>query len=253
MFKETKSLKALADQALNAQRMLGTKRLEAPSEDWDDNKWNEFYDHLRPKTVDDYSVPEKYEFGEGDKKSELVLDDESKGTLKELAHKLGLSQKQFQGLAEKYAETQFTGQAGIQESINEAVTKAIGSVKAEWGDTFDTNMKMAFEAYEAFSEEIPELKELMDWSPYVANHPAMLKLFHKLSGLTQDTGMFKGGMGGGMNDSSVGGIKAQISALETENANLLLHKNPSELPLSDRKRRDQLLETRTKLYEKLYG
>ena len=45
--KNTKSVHALADQLVNAQSALGTKRLPMPQADWGEEQWNDFYSHLR--------------------------------------------------------------------------------------------------------------------------------------------------------------------------------------------------------------
>lgn len=253
MFQETKSLKALADQAINAQRALGSKRLEAPSDSWDDQKWEEFYNNIRPATADDYAIDEKFTFGEGDQAKEFSLDEASVKELKELAHKNGFSQKQAGVLARKLAELQVTSTEQMNAQVQEAIQSSLGALKAEWGDNFSVQVKAATETFEAFAEEIPELKQLMDWSPFVANHPALIKLFAKLSSLAQEsTPSFKG-VGGQMGGDTIASIQHNIKQLETEHADLLLHKNPAELPMADRKRRERLLEERAALYEKLYA
>lgn len=58
--KNTKSIHALADQLVNAQSALGTKRLQAPQEDWGAEQWDDFYSNLRPAD-NEYSIPDTEE------------------------------------------------------------------------------------------------------------------------------------------------------------------------------------------------
>ena len=54
LFKNTKNLHALANQALNSESALGKKRLEEPQGDWDDAKWDDFFSKIRPEDADKY-------------------------------------------------------------------------------------------------------------------------------------------------------------------------------------------------------
>lgn len=59
----TKSFDALASQLVNAQSALGAKRLEQPQQDWDDEKWEEYYSKVRPEN-NEYNIPEEVSISE---------------------------------------------------------------------------------------------------------------------------------------------------------------------------------------------
>jgi hypothetical protein len=103
--KNTKSIESLADQLINAQSALGTKRIEQPKEDWGDEEWDKFYDNIRPKD-DTYRIPEVTIEG-----AEAVpeLTDESQDELVQFAGEMGLSQRQFNQLYQRYIELGIQG------------------------------------------------------------------------------------------------------------------------------------------------
>lgn len=254
IFKETKSLKALADQTVNAQKMLGKQRLPVPSDDWGDNEWNDFYSKLRPETSSDYELPESLELkltDDGDLK-EYKFDEETTGQLKEVAHNLGLTKRQANQLAQVWAEQTLGAEGSLQSQIANDVKEKQVSLQKEWGDQYEVNHRAANEAFEALSEEIPELRELMDWSPIVANHPAVMKLFNRLSPLVSDLGLQGGGGDpSGFGTETVAGIKGQIEELDTTHSQLIMS-DPSEMSFADRQKRERILAQRSALYKKLY-
>jgi hypothetical protein len=113
-------------------------------------------------------------------------------------------------------------------------------------------MRSSSEAFAALSQEIPELKELAE-DPIVSNHPATMKLFHKLSQTMGDTLPPSGSnTPSAFGENSVQGIRAQIQDLDASQADLILS-DPSSLPMSDRTKRQQILDKRAQLYSQLYG
>jgi hypothetical protein len=254
IFKETKSLKALADQTVNAQKMLGKQRLPVPSDDWGDNEWDDFYSKLRPETSSDYELPESLELklSEDGETKEYKFDEETTGQLKEVAHNLGLTKRQANQLAQVWAERTVGAEGSLNEQIASDVKEKVSSLQKEWGDQYEVNHRAANEAYEALVQEIPELAELMEWSPQVANHPAVMKLFNRLSPLVSDLGLQGGGGDpAGFGDQTVAGLKAQIEEIDTQHQQLIMS-DPSEMSMADRQKRERILAQRTALYKKLY-
>ena len=99
LFKETKSFQSLAEQAINAQSALGKKRLAVPQEDWTDTDYQDFYSKLRPETMDGYVSAEKHSIQlEGQDIKEMQFPEEIQNQLKEVAHNIGLTPKQFNAL-----------------------------------------------------------------------------------------------------------------------------------------------------------
>ncbi len=249
---ETTDFTSLANQMLNAQSALGKKRLEAPQDDWGQEKWEEFYENLRPEN-DEYSVPDEIilpESLEGVKAPDF--DDDTVQELVDFAAQLGLNQNQFDQLYSRYGQMYAQGDQNMTSHQSDTLKQFKTSLQADWQDDFDINMKSSTEAFTALSQEIPELNELIS-DPIVANHPATMKLFHKLSQTMGDSLPPSGSnVPSAFGSNSVQGIRSQIQDLDANNSELVLS-NPSSLSMADRTKRQQILDKRTQLYAQLYG
>lgn len=245
--KNTKDLQSLAGQLVNAQSALGTKRLQAPQEDWGDEEWNGLFDQLRPED-DEYSIPElASEEGEG-----YEMPDEQAQELVDFAAEMGLSQKQFDILYDRYVNLAAEGESQNVKEYENSIGELRQAVQLEWGDQYNTNLALANQAYEAMSSEIPEIKDLVESDPTVANHPAILKLFHRLAEVSGDTlPMAQNNPASGFANENTHGIKAQIAEIDEGSASLIMA-DPSSLNMRDRSKRQELLEKRANLYNKLY-
>jgi hypothetical protein len=245
--RNTKDLESLAGQLVNAQSALGTKRLQAPQEDWGDEEWNGLFDQLRPED-DEYSIPElATEDGE-----EYDMPDEQAQELVDFAAEMGLSQKQFDILYDRYVNLSADGEDQSLQEYKSSISELRQAVQLDWGDQYNTNLALANQAYEAMSSEIPEIKELVESDPMVANHPAVLKLFHRLAEVSGDTlPMAQNNPASGFANENTHGIKAQIAEIDEGNAQLIMS-DPSGLSMRDRSKRQELLEKRANLYNKLY-
>ena len=86
---------ALAKSYINATRMIGSDKVIVPNQNSNEDHWNEVYDKLgRPQS------PDKYKF---EIKSDVVpFEETSIKQFAENAHKLGLNNKQAQGILEFY-------------------------------------------------------------------------------------------------------------------------------------------------------
>jgi len=249
---ETKDFTSLANQMLNAQSALGKKRLETPQEDWGDDQWEEFYGNLRPEN-DEYSVPEEIQLPEGfDGVEAPNFDDDTVQELVDFAGEMGLTQRQFDQLYSRYGQMYVEGNQQLSGNQEQTLKEYKTALQADWKDDFDVNLKGSKEAFSALSQEIPELNDLIQ-DPTVANHPATLKLFHKLAGTMGDTLPPSGSnVPSAFGSGSVQGIRAQIQDLDASNSDLILS-NPSSLPMADRAKRQQILDKRAQLYAQLYG
>lgn len=254
-FKETKSLKALAEQAINAQSALGKKRLAAPQEDWTDADYADFYSKLRPETLDGYQASEKITVTrEGQDAKEIALPPEATGRLREIAHSLGLTQNQYSKFEKAYAEQQLSTEEIFSTQTNKYVEDLTNELRKDWGNDFAINHRSANEAYQALVAQVPELEALMSWSPVVANHPATMKLFHALAPLVKDMGMGNQGNASGFGNDTVAGLKSQISDFDAEHRDILFASADklATLTPTDKAKRERLLSQRTQMYQKLY-
>lgn len=246
--KNTKSIHALADQLVNAQSALGTKRLQAPQEDWGAEQWDDFYSNLRPAD-NEYSIPDTEELSlEGAPE----LAEETVQELVDFSAEMGLNQQQFDKLYERYMGMAVEGNEITTQRTEQAVTEHRQSVQLEWGEKYETNLSEANQAYEALSSEIPELRELIESDPVIANHPAVLKVFHRIAEVSGDAlPLAQNNPTSGFASENVHGVKSAIQELDTVNASLIMS-DPSSLSMADRTKRQQVLDQRAKLYSNLY-
>lgn len=253
-FQETENLQSLANQLVNAQSALGKKRLEAPSEDWTDDNWNEFYSHLRPEN-DEYTVADIGELQLPDELSDVPhpeLNDEGVQQMVDLAGRMGLTQQQFDVMYQTTVQNLM--QSGQQDSqgVNETLKEYKASLSADWQADFDVNLKQSKEAFAALAQDIPELNEIVQ-DPTLANHPGMLKLFHKVAQVSGDSlPALANNPANGFGENSAVNIRGQIRDIDTQNQELILSE-PSQLKPLDRVKREQLLQKRAELYNKLYS
>jgi len=247
--KNTKSIHALADQLVNAQSALGTKRLQAPQDDWGPEQWDDFYSNLRPAD-NEYSIPNELSFEGSDKAPEFA--EESIQELVDFSAKMGLTQQQFDQLYERYAQMAVDGEQLGSEQLQETVTGHRQTIQGEWGEKYESNLAEANQAYEALSSEIPELRELIETDPAIANHPAVLKVFHRIAEVSGDAlPLAQNNPTSGFASENVHGIKSAIQELDSGNASLIMS-DPSSLSMADRTKRQQVLDQRAKLYSSLY-
>ena len=251
-FAETENLQSLANQLVNAQSALGKKRLEAPSPDWTDENWNEFYGQLRPEN-DEYLVPEQVVLPEGYEGNAPEFAEETIQELVDFAGQLGLTQRQFDALYNRWGQMAFDSNQMEQADTDEAIKGYRTEILGEWKEDFEQNLKVSKEAFATLAQEIPELNQLVADNPTFANHPGVLKLFHKLASATGDLlPSMANNPSDGFGGNTALNIQAQIRDLDTQNQELILSE-PSRLNLADRAKREQLLQKRAELYQKLYS
>ena len=252
-FQETENLQSLANQFVNAQSALGKKRLEAPSEDWTDDNWNEFYSNMRPEN-DEYTVAEISELSlpEEFKDQSLDLPDEGIQQMVDLAGQMGLTQRQFDIMYQTTVQNLMHNNQQSSQTVDEALKEYRASLSADWKADFDVNLKQSKEAFAALAQDIPELNELVQ-DPTLANHPGLIKLFHKVAQVSGDSlPSLTNNPANGFAENSAINIRSQIQEIDTQHQELILS-DPAQMKPLDRAKREQLLQKRAELYNKLYS
>jgi len=252
IFRDTKNFSSLVDQTLNAQSALGKKRLEAPNENWGDEDWTNFYSNVRPETADAYTFAESYDVAQGEETVAHKLSETDVTELRSVADQLNLSTQQANKLGELWAGKTVGASGDLEGQIKESVTAQQRQLQNEWADNYELNHKSANEAFEILADKVPELRDLVQWSPIVENHPGIMKLFHTLAPLVQDAGMVSGGNGGGFSGDTVAGIQAQIKDFDMQHSEVIMS-DPGGLSIADKLKREDLLKQRTALYQKKYA
>ena len=169
---------ALAKSYINATRMIGTDKVAVPNENSTDDQWNEVYTKLgRPETADKYKL---------DAKSEVVpIDEGAIKTFAETSHKLGLNNKQAQGILEYY-KSMMEGTAQQSKIDTEtAQAQAEQQLRQEWGKTFDENVKKAGSVAKAnLGVEVLDM-QLKDGTR-LGDHPDVIKGFAKIADMMSE-------------------------------------------------------------------
>jgi hypothetical protein len=169
---------ALAKSYINATKMIGQDKVAVPNKNSTEDQWNEVYDKLgRPESADKYSL---------NVKSDTVPIDE--GSIKQFAenaHKLGLNQKQAEGILDFY-KNNMEGMAQQSKVDTEtAQAQSAQELRQEWGREFDTNVKKAGALAKAnMNPEIldMELKNGMR----VGDHPEIIRGFAKIASMMSE-------------------------------------------------------------------
>jgi len=171
-------LEALAKSYINATRMIGQDKVAVPNNNSTDDQWNEVYNKLgRPESPDKYKL---------EVKSDVVpLDDGAIKSFAENAHKLGLNNKQAQGILEFYKESM---EGSVQQSkvdTETAQANAEAQLRKEWGRAFDDNIKKAGAVAKAnMNPQILDM-ELKDGTR-LGDHPEVIKGFANIANLLSE-------------------------------------------------------------------
>ena len=171
-------LDALAKSYINAVSMIGTDKIPLPGKSATDEQWNEVYNKLgRPESPDKYTLEFKTDVAPVD---ENVI----KGFAQN-AHKLGLNNKQAQGILEFYKQTLEGSAKEMNVNMETAQAEAANMLRAEWGKSYDDNLKKASAVAQTYLE--PELldTQLRDGSR-LGDNPKIIKAFANIANLLSE-------------------------------------------------------------------
>jgi len=135
---------------------------------------------LPPKTENEYKI-DYTKFPEG-----IKIDPEREKSFLKLCHTMGMTNKQVQGVMDRYAEL-ITEGLKIQESQRKSTEETL---RNEWGDNFDTNIRLAQKAFLAYADE--QDKANID---QFGNNPALLRILFKIGKDMEEDVFVKGDTG----------------------------------------------------------
>jgi hypothetical protein len=171
-------LDALAKSYINAVSMIGTDKIPLPGKTATDEQWNEVYNKLgRPESADKYTLELKTDVAPVD---ENVI----KGFAQN-AHKLGLNNKQAQGILEFYKQTLEGSAKEMSVNMESAQAEATNTLRSEWGKSYDENLRKASSVAQTYLE--PELldTQLRDGSR-LGDNPKIIKAFANIANLLSE-------------------------------------------------------------------
>ena len=166
---------ALAKSYINATKMIGQDKVAVPTNNSTEEAWNEVYDKLgRPESAEKYSL---------DAKSKVVsLDENAVKQFAETSHKLGLNNKQAQGLLEFYKQNMEGTAQQAKIDTETAQAQAEQELRSEWGREFDTKVKQASSLAKANMN--PEILDMtLSNGTRLGDHPEIIRGFAKIAGM----------------------------------------------------------------------
>ena len=169
---------ALAKSYINAVSMIGSDKIPVPTNNSTEEQWNEVYAKLgRPESADKYKL---------DIKSEAIaIDETAVKQFAENAHKLGLNNKQAQGILEFYKNNMEQSSRQIQIDMETAQADAEASLRKEWGKSFDDNLKKAGALAKANMN--PAILDMqMKDGTRLGDHPEIIKGFANIANLLSE-------------------------------------------------------------------
>jgi len=229
----------MAGQFLNAQKLVGVEKIPAPKEDWTEEQWAGLYDRIgRPKDLSGYKEPDA---------ESLALDEKALGEFKSLAHKSGLTTKQFEAVIDFHNRYYGTMQEQAQQQTDEQLQAGLNELKQEWGDQYQQNLEIAGQF---FLNEIKDesLRTLITENKALRNHPGVIRHFLQLARDAQEGAMRVGDRTNPSIIRSAEQAQAALKQYEADNREILFSRRESLSPV-DRQRLDEVIERRTKLYK----
>ena len=169
---------ALAKSYINATKMIGQDKLVIPTNNSTEEHWNEVYAKLgRPESADKYAL---------DAKSEVVnLDENAIKSFAEQSHKLGLNNKQAQGILEFYKNNMEGTAQQSKIDTETAQAQAEQQLRQEWGRDFEGKVKQAGALAKANIN--PEVLDMtLSNGTRLGDHPEIIKGFAKIANMMQE-------------------------------------------------------------------
>ena len=169
---------ALAKSYINATRMIGQDKVAVPNQNSTEDQWDEVYNKLgRPESPDKYKLEVQSETA--------PLDDSAVKQFAENAHKLGLNNKQAQGILEFYKNSMEGSVQQARIDTETAQANAEAELRKEWGRSYEENIKKAGAVAKANINQDVLNMELKDGTR-LGDHPAIIKGFANIANLMSE-------------------------------------------------------------------
>jgi|TARA_R100000329_G_scaffold65947_1_gene58197 hypothetical protein len=151
---------------VNAQRLIGADKIPLPKNPTEDDLNNIYTKLGKPEQPSGYEI----------KADGQILTEEDVNTYTDIAHKLGLSKTQANGILDYYRSSiQQTTEAMSKDSQQQR-QQIEQSLKAEWGADYDAKVSQANRAVSDIAGE-DLLEMVLEDGTKVGNHPAFIKAF----------------------------------------------------------------------------
>ena len=196
---------ALAKSYINATKMIGQDKIVIPTKNSSQEAWDEAYAKLgRPESADKYSL---------DAKSDVVPFDETAiKSFAEQSHKLGLNNKQAQGILEFYKNNMEGSAQQAKIDTETAQSQAEQELRQEWGRDFEGKVKQAGALAKANIN--PEVLDMtLSNGTRLGDHPEIIKGFAKIAGMMSEDKIVATES---ENVNTIADIESEISAITND-------------------------------------
>ena len=196
---------ALAKSYINATKMIGQDKIVIPTKNSSQEAWDEAYAKLgRPESADKYAL---------DAKSDVVPFDETAiKSFAEQSHKLGLNNKQAQGILEFYKNNMEGSAQQAKIDTETAQSQAEQQLRQEWGRDFEGKVKQAGALAKANIN--PEVLDMtLSNGTRLGDHPEIIKGFAKIANMMSEDKIVSTES---ENVNTVADIETEISAITND-------------------------------------
>ena len=196
---------ALAKSYINATKMIGQDKIVIPTKNSTQEAWDEAYAKLgRPESADKYAL---------DVKSDVVPFDETAiKSFAEQSHKLGLNNKQAQGILEFYKNNMEGSAQQAKIDTETAQSQAEQELRQEWGRDFEGKVKQAGALAKANIN--PEILDMtLSNGVRLGDHPEIIKGFAKIAGMMSEDKIVATES---ENVNTIADIESEISAITND-------------------------------------
>jgi hypothetical protein len=196
---------ALAKSYINATKMIGQDKIVIPTKNSSQEAWDEAYAKLgRPESAEKYAL---------DVKSDVVpFDDTAIKSFAEQSHKLGLNNKQAQGILEFYKNNMEGSAQQAKIDTETAQSQAEQELRQEWGRDFEGKVKQAGALAKANIN--PEVLDMtLSNGTRLGDHPEIIKGFAKIANMMSEDKIVATES---ENVNSVSDIESEISAITND-------------------------------------
>jgi len=196
---------ALAKSYINATRMIGQDKIVIPTKNSTQETWDEAYEKLgRPESPDKYNL--KVE-------SDVVnMDENAIKSFAEQSHKLGLNNKQAEGILDFYKNNMEGSAQQSKIDTETAQAQSEQELRSEWGRDFDAKVQQAGAIAKANIN--PEVLDMtLSNGIRLGDHPEVIKGFAKIAGMMSEDKIVSTES---ENVNSVADIESEISAITND-------------------------------------
>ena len=196
---------ALAKSYINATRMIGQDKIVIPTKNSTQEAWDEAYEKLgRPESPDKYNL--KVE-------SDVVnMDENAIKSFAEQSHKLGLNNKQAEGILDFYKNNMEGSAQQSKIDTETAQAQSEQELRSEWGRDFDAKVQQAGAIAKANIN--PEVLDMtLSNGIRLGDHPEVIKGFAKIAGMMSEDKIVSTES---ENVNSVADIESEISSITND-------------------------------------